>query len=124
MDLDRKIDELHTFIKNWKEELRVDLNLPASGATLGISFVPEMALTRMPGEAQVPPGLYESNDGVLRVEVVDQNSQQQVMFLIVTNGSLSQSLDVMSVKVFNKLFKPFAPPGMPSYPSLDSLDGA
>lgn len=98
---------LETYIKKWGDDLRTELGLAFKpGATLGISFDPSMALTKLPDGMAVKEGLYISNDGTLKLEVTGQDPVSGIVQLEVScEDSVEQKLEAMSAHLFVRLFR-------------------
>lgn len=114
---DAKVEELITFTKKWAEDLRQNLHIPDTGKTIGLSFQPEFALPCLPETSVLEPGIYESVDGTMKVEVVTHPTPYQVVFEIMEEGGDKITTEMMSPGIFTRLFK------KAKLKDLDSLSG-
>lgn len=109
MNLENKLEEVHAYIDKWGEDLRKELNLPPQGATVGISFDPEIQLSRIPSHQSVAPGTYVSRDGGLQVEVVSQDELSgMVQVELFQMDDPSRRFDLMGANLFLMMFLPYA----------------
>jgi hypothetical protein len=122
MTFNERVQELHTYIDKWKEEVIKEFGLPAGNATTGLSFLPPSVVIP-PGPQELVPalGFYKDPNGnVVEVDAADRHA---VSFAYVgqVHSAVSGSELVggsMNTQMFNYYFKSHAPEALVTVPEL------
>ena len=100
---DQKVNELHKSIDIWADEVRREFGFASRpDGAIGISFMPDMQLPRVPDQPVIEAGFYISNDLTLQVEVLAQQCSGDILFVEVDDPL--QKTHTMSSVIFHKIF--------------------
>ena len=115
MILSNKIKEIKCYLDKVEEELRKELDLTVTAnSTIGISFAPEIQLSKMPEDVSILSmspilGCFyvaELKDGVVSCEVIAIDLlQKHVIIRAFGNNVFKEQYEKIGINLFNLLFK-------------------
>lgn len=108
--IDDASTSIQSFVEKTMSELQEALRQTQPGnTTIGLSFDPAMVLHYVPSLLIVRPGLYDSCDGKIHVEVLSQDSKTGLVHLeIYDEEDPFKRFDFISTGMFVRLFQPKA----------------
>ncbi len=109
--IENALTSLQEFVNKTMDDLRVSLKQQQPGnSTIGLSFEPDMVLNYVPSVEIIKPGLYDSSDGKVHVEVLRQDPETGLVHLeIYDEEDPYKRFDFASTGMFLRLFKPKSP---------------
>lgn len=107
MRFQQKVEELHQFLETWSKEVRSELKLGDLPEQLLRDVLEPSNTARLASGAQVPTGVYSSNDHDLQVNVISQDPQTGLIVVEITYPTtIEERFQTMSPGIFFALFQP------------------